>query len=427
MVPVDFVVVRGLAHDHLDRRIEAHRFLEHHSGVVKFMDGLDRGHASVQDRTLLLPKPSRHLPVLVQKVPGPRERVHRRLVSGDEERDEFVAELPPVHALARFLIAGAHQYRKQVLPSRLATPLLDSLVDVPVDGVQTMPESAVCRRGEEHGKRDQVGGTPVDESHAVLKRLVDPRCLVVQIPAEKDANDNIPREARHLLVDLDRTIATREGFPPRKHIANRVHHHIHKAHRAPGREERLHDPVLAFPEVSLARYQTLSQQQLLVVVPVTFEISAPPVHQHVFNVLRAGDQVHRLAPDVHPDHVAVRGPGIPQKPDRVLPKRQDAAQKREPGRSGGARGGSGWIRHDLLYHRTYCSCAAPHSDQPLGSACGNHLGIAEVRIRGSAAVISTLSSMRTPPTVRQDSSVSQSTIPAKRSRRSGSSSNAGTK
>ena len=112
--------------------------------------------------------------MLIQQVPGPGEGVHRGLISRNEERHQFISQLPAIHAFPGFFVTRPHQHREKILLPRLGRTLVDAVVDEAVDGGQAPLETAIRGRRDEHRERDQVGGTPIDEADAKLKRLVNP-------------------------------------------------------------------------------------------------------------------------------------------------------------------------------------------------------------------------------------------------------------
>src|SRR5581483_439395 len=116
-----FHILESQPSDHPGRRIETHRLRDHHPRVRQT---LERDAWRRIDLPMELPLDLR---VLRQKVPRPRQRVRRGLVSREKKRHGFVAYLTVGHAAASpLLVLRQKEHRQQIAAIDAAgTPLGD--------------------------------------------------------------------------------------------------------------------------------------------------------------------------------------------------------------------------------------------------------------------------------------------------------------
>src|SRR5579883_1242537 len=96
------------------RRVEAHRLLEDHARPFELGKIGETRQARTQHAIDLLMKPCLRLRVPGQEIPGPAQRIRRRLVPGQEDRQDLVAELLVAHALAGLGIARGKQHGQEI-------------------------------------------------------------------------------------------------------------------------------------------------------------------------------------------------------------------------------------------------------------------------------------------------------------------------
>ncbi len=123
-----------LAPDRIRRRVEAHRLRKNHSRVGKGAEIVGGGAASTKDMVDFLVETTLDFGVLRKQIPCPRQRVGRRFMAGEEQRQRLVAHLLVRHPSAVALgILRRQQHREQIPacspPRELRAPLGDETVD----------------------------------------------------------------------------------------------------------------------------------------------------------------------------------------------------------------------------------------------------------------------------------------------------------
>ena len=116
--PAQLVVGQRLPREAPRRRVEAHRFVNHHARIRQVREIGVLGRTSVEHGVdLLLESPSRRC-MLRQQIPRPRQRQRRRLLTRQQERRDLDPQLLVGHGLAGLLVARRQQHGQQVARCR---------------------------------------------------------------------------------------------------------------------------------------------------------------------------------------------------------------------------------------------------------------------------------------------------------------------
>ena len=224
--------------------------------------------------------------------PDPGEHLGARLVAGEQQGEDGVAELPLARALGeqhpqRVVVRAPGRGRgaapREDLPGELAKlgdPALGRAVRRPLVGAHL-----VDRRGH---------------------RLADPGGSFAEVDAEERLPDDLDGQAHQLRVEVDPGPLLAHRLPALEHAAGR------RDDRAAARldprplEGGLRQPPLPRPGLAAAGQQAVAEQRLQGVVGgEALLVAAVRIAQHVLDVVRVRDQVPGSDPVVDPHHVPV--------------------------------------------------------------------------------------------------------------------------
>ncbi len=201
-----------------------------------------------------------------QQVPGPRERVGRGFVAGEEECHRFVAGLLVAHAAAPFLVLGEEQHGEEIAPVfRGAAPGLDQPID---RGIEPSPGLAKAPGGWQRDMLEQRGERQrreaLEELHAGRDRPADLLCFFLYLGAEERLAHDTEGESHHLLMDVDDKGRRCPGqLGPAFRGALRVLHHSAGIERDPLLVEGgLDQPALPPMKLAFASEQPFAQEIL---------------------------------------------------------------------------------------------------------------------------------------------------------------------
>ena len=269
----------------------------------------------------------------VEPLGGPGERGRRRLVAGDEQRHQLVADLRVGERLALLRPRG-EQEREDVL-ARLCTAIRDLLEQELVDGAQPRLVEAELldplgpRR--DHGEHRRAAHDPVHHLRQAGAELVQPRA---PLDAEDDAQHDVERDRLQPRRERDPVPAR----PARDVLARDLGDEVVVAGHARAVERRQHQlalaQVLRAVEQEHGRAAEERAQDHVRLACVQERRVALEHLAHVVGV-REHDP-RRLRPDLDGEHVAVARVGLcheragPRHPRGGLRRARHARSGRKP-------------------------------------------------------------------------------------------------
>ena len=278
-----------LAREQRDGRIEAQSLLEDAQGQRQLRAVGERGLAGEGVHLALHRRVDGG--VLREAVDGPRQPRGRRLVAGDEEREDLVAHLAIAHGVAALVLGGEQAREEIVLAAEAAAARVDHALHLPVErgdgsaelasllprhehrrleAVDHPAEPRCCLRGSTHSHRHheptrhevgdreaarRVRRRPVQRHR---QRIADLVGLGERVGVEKRLAGDAHREARGLLGE-------RDGLPvaPHRLAARRARHHVRRvAFELRGVEERRHELPLAAPQITVGGEEPLARERV---------------------------------------------------------------------------------------------------------------------------------------------------------------------
>ncbi len=181
------------------------------TGAQRLLDR--RGHVRVVVAVHLVDEPRQHLRLAQQPLERPRQRGGRRLVAGDEEGEQLVADLLLAHRRA-VLVAGRQQHREHVVAVlAVRAPLGDQCED---DLVDAFLEAHELREradpfGDPRGQRFGLGRRQADRLVAEGEHFLEPLPQLVEagarVEAEDGPQDDLQRQVLHAGVERHRRAA----------------------------------------------------------------------------------------------------------------------------------------------------------------------------------------------------------------------------
>ena len=200
------------------------------------------------------------LRILREQVPGPRERVGRRLVAGEEERHRLVAQLLVGHTPAvALLVHGQEEHREQVAAVTASPPaLLDDAVDDAVEPRACALEAAALRERQLLQKLREREHQVAEEVHHLRERRADLVGVRLDVGVEERLADDRERESHHLFRDVERLAVA----PARRSLGGELRHHARVGAYALPVEGGLGESPLAAVELALARQKPFAQETL---------------------------------------------------------------------------------------------------------------------------------------------------------------------
>ena len=221
-------------------------------------------------------------------------------MAGDHQRRDLVDDLPVRHPFAAVLVAGVEQHRhvvRAVAGRRAAggAALRDEPADQRRQLAELEREAQVARRLLGEHRERVLAGIPHHQ---------------VEVVAEDRAQDDPERHLAHVVGDVDRLAALALVLPGRQQPVVRACDDPVELREDAAVKRRLHHAALALPELTLAHYDAVAQQDLDAVEPDAFRVVA---------VIRDQDAAHVVRMVEHPgvgssagrvDAVGVAEPGV---------------------------------------------------------------------------------------------------------------------
>ncbi len=249
-----------------------------------------------------------------EKEPGPRERVGRRLVTGEKDGHRLVAHLVVRHPRAVVFVLGGQQHRQQVAAIAAArSSIRDHAID---DGVEARPRHPgssklghrktlehFAERQHRHPERFHHGG----------QRLAYCGRLLLDVDVEQRPADNRQRQPVHLASDVER----RAVGPRAPHAVGIADHQVAVSGHAIAVKRGLHQAPLPQVERAFAGQQTLAEQALASFEPPALGEIPVVRDEHVANQLRLVDEEQLFAGHPVRRDVAVRARELREEVERV--------------------------------------------------------------------------------------------------------------
>ena len=257
----EHLVAVGQHRERRRRRPHAERLFEHLLHVAQRVHLLHRrqhGRIGAEHGVDFFRGAREHVRVVEKEVGREREQPARRLVAGDQERDDLVADVLVVEALARLLVDALEHVIEQVVlavayGAGLGAPFGDDPVDDPVHERDVRLHLAPFRAQEDIFEREAA------LAHREFKRVDhrgDERVVVVAVERveavpEAAQADRVERERRHVAHDIDLVVGV-HPLPLQHELLRHVEHHRMVAgHRACAKIRQ--QDVVRFRPVRLAR------------------------------------------------------------------------------------------------------------------------------------------------------------------------------
>jgi hypothetical protein len=265
------------AADGVGRRVEPHGFGDDGARVRQRGEVLDAGRArrgaAAEDGCELVVQPALDVGVLGEEIPGPGERVRRRLVAGEEERHHLVAELGVAHrrAVGLVRVGREEEHRQQVAAGGGvggAAALGDHAVDDRVEPVARAHEASEPRDGEAERPLGDVEERERGDAHRVVHGLGHVARTVGDVGAEQRLAGDAEGERGHLGREVDPALRGRQAGLPARDAVPAVApalggggHGDGVAGDALAVEGGLRDTSLAAVELALAREEAVAEQE----------------------------------------------------------------------------------------------------------------------------------------------------------------------
>ena len=238
-----------------------------------------------------------------QLEPGPGEQDGGRLVAGEEEGEDLVADLPGRHRLAGLLVADREEHRHHVAGVAVRPAVGDDALDDGVEPGDVAAHPAAQRGRQREREQPERAQRAREEPQQVALRLGDLAGVVRHVGAEDGAADDVQRQVRHLLGEVEPVPVG----PRVRALAGRPDG-VRRVAGDPARVEGgLDEPALAAVQVALAGEQAVAEDV--------------PQHLHAAALLGARGPGEQLAGD--------RGLADQRHPDRAGPADQDAVVLRD--------------------------------------------------------------------------------------------------
>ncbi len=196
------------------------------------------------------------LRMLAEQIPGPGEGNGGGLVPGQQEGQDFVAQLAVGHAAAIF-VAGRHEHGEQVARVLSAGPALKN------DAVHDFVELAHRPLDPDHGRHRDVAhdgrqnhAAAGSVAHQNVQRSRHPFRVCFHFDSEKDLGDDAHGELHHFLMDV-------AGFallPAGQHFFGEGGHRIAVRRHALAMEGGLAQAALPQPSRAFVGQQALAQE-----------------------------------------------------------------------------------------------------------------------------------------------------------------------
>jgi hypothetical protein len=139
-----------------------------------------------------------------EQVPGPAQRIRRRLVSGEKDRQALIEQKLVRHVACSHLVVRAHQQRQHVVVTRrFAAMLFDDLQQHRLDAVASLACASLVEppQGADHLHERIVDSHK--EPECLGKACADATRFLRHIGAEERKADDAQRETHHLFTADD--------------------------------------------------------------------------------------------------------------------------------------------------------------------------------------------------------------------------------
>jgi hypothetical protein len=275
------------------RRVEPHRLLEHHRRVRQPLDVLSGRRAIAEHRVDLLVEALLCLGVVAEQVQRERQGDRRRVVAREHEDQDLVADLGVVERVA--VVARVDQQAQQIVPAgRLRAPLGDQLVADAVDVALGAVRAPVRSRGPLARRRSGAQSALARVVAEERERGAHNGDRPLDVGAEQQPPDHAQRDARHLLVRVDRPADPR--LPAGEKLSRLLCHRVRVARDPLAREQRLDEAPLAQPALVLAVEQPVAERPAdLLVEAIVLAVAVGLGGKHAAHRVRMEQRVQRAA------------------------------------------------------------------------------------------------------------------------------------
>src|SRR5579859_1803721 len=296
----NFEVFNGCARRSPRGRIKPHRFGDDVIRINELRQIVKRRSAPCKHRPQLTVELRFDSRILREQPPRPGQRIRGGLMSGQEQRDGFVAKLFVGHARAVFILRG-QQHGKQV--ARIAARGA-FLRDHSVEHFFNLPDSSFqseIRRCWQPLRNKKCAPEIGAEFQQKLQRFADVLCVSLHVRIEQRFGDDLQREPHHLLVN----VALFAVLPLVEQPLGVLHHRRRVARDSRAVKRGLDQAPLTEPEISLARQQASSENALIRLQHAAFYEFSWMIYQHVFDVIRMVDQQDAEIKNAKPDDISI--------------------------------------------------------------------------------------------------------------------------
>ena len=250
----DHLVLVRVEPDRRRRRPQPQRFVEDLLDVFELVDLSDRrrhGDVAAEHPVDLGVGLVEHVGIVEQEVDRKRHQARRRLVTGDQEGVDLIADILIREAVAGLLVdAGQHEVEQVVLAlvAAAAPPLADDLVDQPVHEVDVFPE--LLEPAAQHHFFERQAAL----HHAGFKgagQRIDERVIVtaverVEAVVETADADRVERQRGHVMHHVDLVVDV-QPLPFEAELPGDIEHHREIVGHRPMAEGRQQDAMRLGP------------------------------------------------------------------------------------------------------------------------------------------------------------------------------------
>ena len=309
------------------RRIQAHRFGEHHARVRQRLRIIGLWRPVPDDRVDFRVQARLDLRMARQQVPRPRKGICGRLVARQQHRRQFIAKLLVGHHVGAGRLLRAQQHRQQIdLSTPIAAAFLDDAGEHSIDRLARRAQPAHVRQRKKvhHGRQRQQ--RHFEQAAGGLQRFAG-QCA--DIPPEQRFPRNRQGHPAHLSGDVE-VVAV---FQAIARIEGQRDHHVGVCGQLGLLKRGLDQPPLPAVQGAIARQHAVSEQAPRAPERLPLREAMLTGDEHLLDVVGMVEQEHakRGEPDVH--DVAVLGAEPLHEAQRIAAGFGEAAEEHAASRS----------------------------------------------------------------------------------------------